>query len=329
MLLTGDRRRERVLGLKRAFSIASVCAVNALLASVSLCVLSRMAPAAPVGNPPQHPEIIYGDDDRRDLYQPDVDPRMVELARSTAVLARRVKFIPDAHDENYFNLLASTLQFTNGLCPGEPFADQPAAGYCSGFLVAPDLIATAGHCIRTQEDCDSLSIAFDFAYETPTSIPTHMLRSNVYQCASIVGQNFNPFEGNRLDFAIIKLDRPVTDRSPMPLRRSGQIGLNEGITLMGYPNGIPLKIASGATTRAVSNEIFFVANPDSFAVNSGSAVVNTASGEVEGILVRGERDFVQQGSCVALKRCAPDECRGEDVTKIAHILPFVPSPPVQ
>jgi hypothetical protein len=46
--------------------------------------------------------------------------------------------------------------------------------------------------------------------------------------------------------------------------------------------------------------------------------------EVEGILVRGEEDFVSQGNCMISKRCANDGCRGEDVTRISAVLPFLP-----
>jgi len=66
-----------------------------------------------------------------------------------------------------------------------------------------------------------------------------------------------------------------------------------------------------------------VANLDTFGGNSGSAVFNAETGEVEGILVRGENDYVwsdENGSrCRVPQQCTNDACRGEDVTRITNI----------
>ena len=53
--------------------------------------------------------------------------------------------------------------------------------------------------------------------------------------------------------------------------------------------------------------------------NSGSAVFNSATGLVEGILVRGEQDYVLKGDCRVSNVCPVDGCRGEDVTKISNV----------
>src|SRR5690606_16809522 len=57
---------------------------------------------------------------------------------------------------------------------------------------------------------------------------------------------------------------------------------------------------------------------------SGSPVLNASTHEVEGILVRGEIDFVYKNGCLASKRCDQNACRGEDVTLITHTLPYIP-----
>jgi hypothetical protein len=118
----------------------------------------------------------------------------------------------------------------------------------------------------------------------------------------------------------VELDRVVTDRTPLTFRKSGAISVNEPLVVIGHPTGLPTKIADGANVRSLSTS-FFVANLDTFGGNSGSAVFNANTSEVEGILVRGEEDYVKPflRSCKKPKECKSDKCRGEDVTKITLI----------
>jgi hypothetical protein len=107
------------------------------------------------------------------------------------------------------------------------------------------------------------------------------------------------------------------------------ITVGEGVTVIGYPLGLPVKVADGGTVRSLSGA-FFVANLNTYARNSGSAVYNTArllTGDlfVEGILTRGETDFARTSPCFISKRCPTNGCRGEDVT-FAHKMEPVFSP---
>jgi hypothetical protein len=67
------------------------------------------------------------------------------------------------------------------------------------------------------------------------------------------------------------------------------------------------------------NNVYFRANLDTYGGNSGSAVFDANTGVVEGILVRGENDFVTRGSCRATNYCPANGCRGEDVTHITNV----------
>ena len=83
-------------------------------------------------------------------------------------------------------------------------------------------------------------------------------------------------------------------------------------------------MAAGANIRKSVHRNFFVANLDTYAGNSGSPVFNTDTGLIEGILVRGEQDFVfTQAGCYLSNACPSDGCRGEDVTRVQWALPFV------
>jgi hypothetical protein len=84
--------------------------------------------------------------------------------------------------------------------------------------------------------------------------------------------------------------------------------------VIGHPCGLPQKYAPGAQVRHNSAGPFFVANLDTYGGNSGSAVFNATNRAVEGILVRGENDFVTNGTCYVSLVCPTTGCRGEDVT---------------
>lgn len=66
-----------------------------------------------------------------------------------------------------------------------------------------------------------------------------------------------------------------------------------------------------------------MANLDTYGGNSGSAVFNDRTGEVEGILVRGEVDYTYKGNCMVSNVCTDSGCRGEDVTYISEVLQFL------
>jgi V8-like Glu-specific endopeptidase len=121
------------------------------------------------------------------------------------------------------------------------------------------------------------------------------------------------------DYAVIQLDRKVTDRRPLSFRKSGKVSIGESVVVIGHPSGLPTKIADGAKVRSHSGK-YFVANLDTYGGNSGSAVFNHNTGEVEGILVRGENDYIQSSrGCMVSNKCPVDGCRGEDVTYITNI----------
>jgi V8-like Glu-specific endopeptidase len=262
-------------------------------------------------------KVIYGDDDRLDIYAATNELHL-ELARSTAAMIPNSTVRPT--DEGTVVISGSTLQ-QRGMCPTERFADQVTAANCSGFLVGPDLLVTAGHCIRTRSDCSAYKWVFDFnvpdmdAPRARIEVPA----DSVYSCAQIIQQSLDRSSND--DFALIRLDRAVTDRTPLRVRTEGRVADGTDLVVIGHPTGLPTKIADGAWVRNNSNRVFFTANLDTYGGNSGSAVFDAQTGLVEGILVRGENDYVfdsRQG-CRVSNLCPNDGCRGEDVTRITNI----------
>jgi hypothetical protein len=161
-----------------------------------------------------------------------------------------------------------------------------------------------------------------------------MPTGEVYTCGKIVkrflagdpgmnnpaGQNLGP------DFALIQLDRKVTGHKPLAINRTSSLKKGDGIFVIGHPVGLPLKVAGGATVRDFSKIGYFTSDLDTFGGNSGSPVFNARTNLIEGILVRGDEDFVDSpAGCTTMATYAQTGGRGEDVTKISAISASIPA----
>ncbi len=278
-----------------------------------LAALSALAFSVQVFSAPNDTKVIYGDDNRADAYVVD-RAEVRELADSTVALFNSQDLVENQSGKVSFP--AKIFGVANRLCKDEPYRDQPSGAWCSGFLVGEDMIATAGHCIPTPEKCATTSFAFGYKMNGPQSAALETQASEVYKCASIVKrEQIN----NAQDYALIKLDRKVVGHRVLKLAHQ-KARKNDSVFVIGYPSGIPVKIAGGAGVRATKKG-FFVANLDTYGGNSGSAVFDSITLEVVGILVRGEKDFIfdQENSCMKSNYCTDRACRGEDVTFISYI----------
>lgn len=278
------------------------------------------------------PKAIYGDDDRLDFTEL-TNPQHQQWAQATAAMISRFTAIEDYDYPELYKIKSKMLN-QNGICDYQRFARQLTAADCSGFIISPTTLVTAGHCVRHKRDCKDWYWIFDYRtgytatgkypYREGRTFRTH--KKNVYSCKRIIRTQLT--ESSGLDFAVIELDRPVTDRQPLKIRESGQMNIGANLLIAGYPSGLPVKVADNARVRSLEEDKpYFVATTDSFTGNSGSAVINTNTGLVEGILVRGEQDYEYQKfkgkRCMLPVVCQEGECEGEEITKISEILPYL------
>jgi V8-like Glu-specific endopeptidase len=266
------------------------------------------------------PKKIYGTDNRYDIYQV-TDKEIVKLWESTVAVVERSS-LRDNGDGTYS--LPSAALSSMGICPSERFASQPAPAFCSGFLVAPGIIATAGHCVTDSSECADTAFLFGFRMLDASTPVLTFPEDQVYFCDGIIDR-YSP--DDMADWGLIRLDREVPDHDPLPIRRMGTMDVGQDVFMIGHPLGLPAKYADGAWVRESSAVDYVITNLDAFGGNSGSAVFNADTHIVEGILVAGDPvDMVQSGNCWISSYCPDSQCTGEEVTRttqFAHLVPTI------
>lgn len=267
----------------------------------------------------ENQKVIYGIDDRVDIFQLPAGPNLDDVDSVVALFGAG-----DIIDNGNGTATLQTQNFgaANNLCAGERFREQPTGAFCSGFLVAPDIIATAGHCLDAS-NVTNVRFVFGFRMRNTTTAEPIINNAEIYRGVAIIGREL---VGDGPDWALVRLDRPVTNHRIVPIRRTGRIGNTQTVHVIGHPSGLPTKFAGGAAVRNNQPNAFLVANLDTYGGNSGSPVFNSDTHEVEGILVRGETNFVQQGNCIVSLVCPTTGCHGEDCTRtteFAHLVSLV------
>ena len=247
--------------------------------------------------------IIYGEDDRLEVYEVESDILRQRAVQSVAafVSPRSLSY----EEGGVVSIHAPTLSEVYGLCTGEPFEEEPALAWCSGVLVDDDLVATAGHCLgsslqEVQASCRDLAIVFGYMYGAAGELAPLTVDS-VYRCRRVVAWNHTDFDADP-DFGVVQLDRPVgAGLSPAPFA-ANPVNAGEHVTVIGFGSGLPAKVDGGAvaTLNSPFSE-FFTGTTDTFAGASGSGLFNDA-GEVLGIHVRGQPDWEPVGACTIAAR---------------------------
>lgn len=268
---------------------------------------------------------IYGGDDRVDFF---AAPRGMQALSDSVVSLWKADSVEMS---GAGGVKLHTMNFGEqfNLCPGERFREQPIGSFCSGALVGEDLVITAGHCIRNREDCANTRIVFGYAVKKAgQAAATRLPAGEVYGCARIlrrssgVGRGYSSGEVIGPDFAVIRLDRKVAGHKPLAVNRGAEIGKGAPLFVIGHPVGLPLKVAGGASVREFAAGGYFIADLDAFGGNSGSPVFNAKTGLIEGVIARGDRDFVTSpAGCTATAYAQSGG--GEAVTKVAMFSDFI------
>lgn len=263
--------------------------------------------------------VVYGDDDRREFYE--VDEAAQQAIASTVTLIYTSDI--DDEDPDALGFDADTLAEDDDVCTDERFADQPTASSCSAFLIDDRLVVTAGHCLDSAWTCPEEVFLFGYWYVADGVFAT-VTEDDVYACRRVVAFDDPDVRGGVADYAVIELDRPVTSAEPLPVDVAN-VSIGDGLTLVGYPDQLPAKYAPNGEVIGLNwrDGTAFGGTVDAFGGNSGSAVLND-DGEVVGILVAGEEDYVwdRRNSCNRVNVLPQDggEDGGETITEIGVVI---------
>ncbi len=279
---------------------------------------------------------VYGNDDRRDMSSLAKEREtLVLLGASTVALdaklknARAVACVVSANKitsipgKNQSLVRSTTYGVDPLVCTTERFHGQPVVSDCTAFFVGKDLLMTAGHCVQSATISDQFFL-FDFNDGSSADPNGYLVvnNSDLYRGVKILGRSFDPLDPNAPDWALVKVDREITDRESVSIAQPSAIGQYTKLYVMGHPSGLPLKHADNAHVTNNQGATSFSANLDTYGGNSGSPVFNESTHQVEGILVRGGRDFrllsLDGSTCYQTVFVGNGEGPGETVTRVSE-----------
>jgi len=210
----------------------------------------------------------------------------------------------------------------NPLCDGERFGDQPTAAECTATLVAPDVLITAGHCLGQgmQTDLNGMYYVFDYAVKQAGVNPSTFTGDQVYRASQILGYFLGDGDSAN-DWAVLKLDRAVTGRTPASVRSSGSISVGQSVVAIGFGAGLPMKFSDNATVQGLI-DFGFEADFDIIGGNSGGPIINADTGMIEGVLSadQGIDDYMDNGTCFHATVCPGDAGCDNSFTVLASIM---------
>lgn len=274
---------------------------------------------------------IHGSDDR------------VETRFSSEALQKAAESIPALVPSSRLRKLTTgqyvrtdnhTVFSQYGVCQDQPFSNEPYMANCSATLIGPDTLLTAGHCVQGTQRSDSLKnvacpgllAVFGFIRQADGTVPSEFAANDVYECSEIL---FSHYEASgfsrRDDFAIIKLKRAVIGRTPLKLRADGNPRSGDSIAMIGYPESAPQKITVTENAFIAHNDpSVILANLDVFPGNSGSALINPVTLEVQGVVTgqnmpSGQTDYIYDYANACNRRRVVTEGDYNYLTQIQRI----------
>lgn len=265
-------------------------------------------------------QVIYNDNSLKEAGATSTYAERV-LLYSTAIMLKR-------HELNLtgsqWQLKPYRLNQLYPICQDEPYAQESSLGFCTAVLISPKLVLTAGHCLPQGKDCENTAFMFDYFYSESSRVHT---MDQVFFCKQIL-QREDTLRNGGADFALIELDRVVYNRQPVKIAKSRATNQQQ-IVIGGHPMGLPYKWESVKVHEIEAGPSnFFKVKSDTFGGSSGSPALDAKTGELIGILSRGEDDFDEDelyearkgGSCVRYKRCADFSCKGERFYSIHQLV---------
>lgn len=181
---------------------------------------------------------------------------------------------------------ATTAARLLGVCPDDPMIgtfQQPSVGFCTGVVVAADLVLTARHCLAEVKRIGDVRVVFDYKTEANGTAPKLLPAKSVVAVAVE--------ERGDDDWALLRLAVPVgADKAPAlcvgsKRRCTGEDGVYAAVHRL----GMPLEYLPGRTRQIDDSRLR--TDLDAYVGASGAPVFERSSGRLMGVVVSGRVDF--------------------------------------
>lgn len=280
--------------------------------------VALLASSIPLSVSAQYGKPLYGQDDRLEIVEASVGYDV--LARSVAAVISVAQLAANPAGQTVAE--SKAIPSSKELCAEARFSRQPRIAVCTAFLVDRDLVLTSGHCVVPDGDrdqgglpCSDAAFLFDFRVDARGDFSWRVRDSQIRHCLAVVEHEYAPRRSR--DWALVKID-PVDDRAPLALASTGEAPPGSTLSVVGHPQGLPLKVALGARVIRVESQASFLTDSDTFQGNSGSPVfaedaVLAGRPEVLGMLTAGDEDYVSDPArgCRRERLCAKGVCLGD------------------
>src|SRR5262245_56982429 len=127
---------------------------------------------------------IYGTDDRQEVFTLASQPALFQSADSVVAIFKASDIQDQGDGTSKLKTQPLGTRYPD-LCRSEKFIDQPVGGGGSGFLVAEDVIATAGHCVD-DTTVAQMRFVFGFRMINATTAPTKIPNGEIYRGERII-----------------------------------------------------------------------------------------------------------------------------------------------
>jgi len=169
--------------------------------------------------------------------------------------------------------------------------DTPGNFGYSDYLVGPDTVLTCWHGWEDFSRRGQVAI-FGHVLHGDGDYPADLPSAQVLRIAAYPARQPPPASERGAcsdDWVLLRLEHAVTHLGALPPPRFEAPRLGRRVYTLGYPGGLPLKLADGATISSVAEGVFRT-DLDTFRGNSGSAVFDAESHALLGIVVAGQPD---------------------------------------
>ncbi len=118
--------------------------------------------------------------------------------------------------------------------------NNPGRGFCSGALIAPDLVLTAGHCAggTASPDPAQQSLFQAGIFNSDAVAERRIIARTRHPAYKIDGQH-RPDN----DVGLWFLDSPITNITPLPLSTLDTNGPPDTLALLGYHRAVPFRLS--------------------------------------------------------------------------------------